>query len=42
MITMYPDALGPAYSAPDIERAFGAGWIASLLGRVREIGGAYM
>jgi membrane dipeptidase len=32
MIAMYPDVLQPAYSASDIERAFGAGRIASLLG----------
>lgn len=32
MMEMYPDAFEPAYSASDIERAFGAGRIASLLG----------
>jgi membrane dipeptidase len=32
MIAMYPDALEAAYSASDIERAFGSGRIASLLG----------
>ena len=32
MIAMYPDVFQPAYSASDIERAFGAGRIASLLG----------
>ncbi len=32
MIAMYPEAFEPAYSASDIERAFGSGRIASLLG----------
>ncbi|MGD8699026.1 MAG: dipeptidase [Gemmatimonadales bacterium] len=32
VIAMYPDVFEPAFSASDIERAFGAGRIASLLG----------
>ncbi len=32
MIARYPDVLAPAYSASDIERVFGSGRIASLLG----------
>jgi membrane dipeptidase len=32
VIAMYPDVFEPAYSASDIERAFGSGRIASLLG----------